>query len=72
MEKNKELQLFELSGLRKDRGPQFTSSVSPKQINNLLGEQIRVGQLTNKECTVMHIHDTKITMRFLRALRQNT
>ena len=70
MEKNKELQLFVLSVLRKDRGPQFTRGVSPK--NNILGKQITAGQLTNKEYTVMHIHVTKITMRFMRALRQNT
>ena len=72
MEENRELQLFVLSGLRKDRGPQFTSGVSPKHINNMLGEQITIGQLTNKECTVMPIHVTKITMRFMRALHQNT
>ena len=72
MKKNKELQLFVLSGLRKDRGPQFTSGVSPKKIKNMLGKQITAGQLTNKECTMMPIHVTKITMRFMRALRQNT
>ena len=55
MEKNMEFQLFELSGLRKDRGPHCTSGVSPKQINNMLGEQLTAGQLTNKECTVMVI-----------------
>ena len=72
MEKNRELQLFVLSGLRKDRGTQFTSGVSPKKINNMMGKQIAAGQLTNKECTVMPIHVTKITMRFMWALRQNT
>ena len=72
MEKNTELQLFVLSGLTRDRGPWFTSGVSPKQINNMLGEQITARQLTNKECTLMHIHVTMITMRFMRALHQNT
>ena len=67
-----ELQLFVLSGLRKDRGPQFTRGVSPKQINNMMGEQITAEQLTNIECTVMHIHDMMITMIFMRALHQNT
>ena len=38
----------------------------------MLGEQIIAGQLTNKECTVMHIHDTKITMIFMRPLRHPT
>ena len=70
--KDRELQLFVLSGLRKDRGPQFTSGVSPKKINNMLGEQITAGQLTNKEYTMTHIHDTKITMIIMWALRQNT
>ena len=70
MEKNKELQLFVLLGLRKVRGRQFTRGVSPKQINNMLGKQIRARQLTNKECTLMPIHVTKITLRFMRALRQ--
>ena len=72
MEMNRELQLFVLSGLRKDQGPQFTSGVSPKNINNMLGKQITAGKLTNKECTVMPIHVKMITMRFMRALRQNT
>ena len=34
-----------------DRGPQFTSGVSPIR-NCMLGEQITVGQLTNREGTV--------------------
>ena len=72
MEKNRELQFFVLSRLRKDRGPQYTSGFSPKKINNMLGEQITAGQLTNKECTVMPIHVTKITMRFIWAVRKNT
>ena len=59
MEMNRELQLFVLSGLRKDRGPQFSKGVSLK--NDMLGEQITAGQLTNKECTVMPIHVSKIT-----------
>ena len=59
-----------LSILRIDRGPRFTSAVSPK--NNMLGKQITTGQLTNKECTMMPIHVTKINMRFIWALRQNT
>ena len=37
------------------RGPQFTSGVSPIR-NSMLGEQIIVGQLTNKEGITMHIH----------------
>ena len=28
---------------RKERGPQFTSGVAPKQINNMLGEHITAG-----------------------------
>ena len=39
MEKNGELQLFVLSGVRKERGPQFTRGVSPKKINNMLGKK---------------------------------
>ena len=70
--KNRELQLFVLSGLRKHRGPQCTRGVSLEKIHNMLGKQITAGQLTNKECTMMPIHVRKITMRFMLALRQNT
>ena len=57
MKENSGLQLVVLSVLRMDWGPKFTSGVSPLQINNMLGEQITAGEFTNKECTVMHIHD---------------
>ena len=55
-----------------DRGPQFTSGASPKQINNMLGEQITARQLTNKEYTVMHVHDMMTTMVFIWALQHDT
>ena len=54
-----------------DRGPQFTSGVSPIR-NSMLGEQITVGQLTNKEGITMHIHIMMSRVRFNRALRQST
>ena len=41
----------------------FTSGVSPK-IGNMLGEQITAGQLTNRGCTVVHIHVMMTTMIF--------
>ena len=42
------------------------------KILNMLGEQITVGQLTNREGITMHIHIMMITMRFTWALRQST
>ena len=56
---------------RMDRGPQFTSGVSPIRIS-MLGEQITVGQLTNKEGMTMHIHVMMSIVRFNWALRQST
>ena len=38
---------------RMDRGRQFTSGVSPIR-NNMLGEQITVGQLTNRDAYTYH------------------
>jgi hypothetical protein len=38
----------------------------------MLGEQITVGQLTNKESMTMHIHIMMIIVRFNWALRQST
>ena len=31
----------------------------------MLGEQITVGQLTNRECIAMHVHDMMTTIRFV-------
>ena len=50
--------------VKKGPGPKFTRGVSPKKINNMLGKQIIAGQLTNKGCTVVHIHDMLTTMIF--------
>ena len=41
----------------------FTSGVSPK-IDSMLGEQITAGKLTNRGCTIVHIHDMMTTMIF--------
>ena len=57
---------------RMDRGPQFTRGASPIRISSMLGEQITVGQLTNKEGMTMHIHDMISIVRFNWALRQST
>ena len=38
---------------RLDRGPQFTSGVSPNNRSNMLGKQITAGQLTNNESMTM-------------------
>jgi hypothetical protein len=38
----------------------------------MLGEQITAGQLKNRECITMYVHDMKITMRFIWALQHNT
>jgi hypothetical protein len=41
-------------------------------IDSMLGEQITVGQLTNREGMTMHIHDMMSIVRFNWALRQST
>ena len=54
-----------------DRGPQFTSGVSPIR-NSMLGEQITVGQLKNKDGMTMHMHVMMSSVKFNWALRQST
>ena len=40
--------------------------------HGMKGKQITAGQLTNRECITMHVHDMMITMRFTWALQHDT